>query len=308
MTAPYQIRLGGYGPPSTTHSRGLKIIGDELEAQFGDEVDIKYIWNIMDLGYLGKDTLWMAEHGILTMVYQSTSYLTDRVPELGFVDLPFLFRDNQQARAAMDGRLGRHLNKCIEDRVNYKMLGYFENGYRQISNRLRPIHKPSDMEGMRTRVLPSKIQARTFELFGAIPLMIDLTEAIEGVVNGTLDAQENPFANTVTYGVPEFHPYHTLSNHFYISRGLYANRDAFEAFPKPLQVAFQAAVDKATLVQRDLALAEEDIARQAILDAGCEINVLTDEERQLFIDAVKPLHDEARQTFGDEMFDMLAEA
>ena len=113
MTDPIQIRMGGYGPATTTHSRAMKFIGDKLEAQFGDGVDIKYIWNIMDFGYRADEILWMTECGLLTMSYQSTSYLTDRVPELGFVDLPFLFPDLDNARTASDGVLGHYLDARI---------------------------------------------------------------------------------------------------------------------------------------------------------------------------------------------------
>src|SRR5258708_25624520 len=99
---PIQIRRGGYGPATTGFSRALKRIGDRLTAQFGDRLDIKYVWNIMDLGYRAEDILWLVEHGLLTLGYQSSSYLTDRVPELRFVDLPFRFPSNQAARAAVD--------------------------------------------------------------------------------------------------------------------------------------------------------------------------------------------------------------
>src|SRR5262245_28014405 len=154
MSEPIQIRMGGYGPPSTTCSRGLKIMGDRLVAAMGDDVDVKYIWNVMDLGYKGGDLLWMAEHGILTLSYQSTSYLADRVPELEIADLPFLFEGLEQARAAMDGALGRYLSERIEARIpKYKVLGYFENGYRHISNRLRPIRTLADLNGMRVRLM-----------------------------------------------------------------------------------------------------------------------------------------------------------
>src|ERR1700721_2228733 len=110
-----QIRMGGYGPASTGFSRALKRIGDRLTAEFGDRVDIKYVWNIMDLGYRAERILWRGEHGLLTLGYQSSSYLTDRVPELGFVDLPFLFARTQDARAAVDGALGQRLAAKIED-------------------------------------------------------------------------------------------------------------------------------------------------------------------------------------------------
>jgi len=82
---------GGYGPATTGFSRALKLIGDRLTAQFGDRVDIKYVWNIMDSA-IARGHSVAVEHGLLTLGYQSSSYLTDRVPELGLVDLPFLFQ------------------------------------------------------------------------------------------------------------------------------------------------------------------------------------------------------------------------
>ena len=84
----------------------------------------------------------------------------------------------------MDGRLGSVLTGRIEAAMNYRILGYFENGFRHVSNRLRPIHTPADMKGMTIRVLPSKVQARTFELLGADPKAMDLSEAIEAVKAG----------------------------------------------------------------------------------------------------------------------------
>ena len=139
-----QIRMGGYGPATTGFSRALKLIGDRLQAQFGDRVDIKYVWNIMDLGYRAEDILWLVEHGLLTLGYQSSSYLTDRVPELGLVDLPFLFQNTGQARAAIDGELESDAgSRKIEERVDYRILGFFENGFRHISNRTRAIRTPA---------------------------------------------------------------------------------------------------------------------------------------------------------------------
>ena len=162
MSNPIKIIMGGYGPATTGFSKSLKFIGDKLEAEFGGRIAIDYIWNVMDHGHKAEDILTLVESGEITLGYQSSSYLTDRVPELGFVDLPFLFADNAQARAAMDGELGRFLADSIERRIGYRILGWFENGFRHISNRLRPIHLPADMKGMKIRVLPSEIQRRTF--------------------------------------------------------------------------------------------------------------------------------------------------
>ena len=307
MSEPIQIRMGGYGPATTGFSRALKLIGDRLEAELGGLVQVKYVWNIMDLGYRAEDILWLVEHGLLTLGYQSSSYLTDRVPALGFVDLPFLFPDTPTARAAMDGALGELLARKIEERVSYRILGWFENGFRHISNRVRPVRRPADLAGLRIRVLPSKVQERTFELLGAVPMRMDLTEAIERITAGSIDAQENPLANTVTYGVHKFHRFHTLSNHFYISRPLFVHRAAFEAWPAELKRAMRAAVAAAVAFQRDLHEEEEADARKAIEAQDCEIVALTGAEHDAFAAAVEPLRAEARGTFGREMFELVAD-
>jgi TRAP-type transport system periplasmic protein len=304
MSNPIQIRMGGYGPATTGFSRSLKRIGDRLTAQFGDRVDIKYVWNIMELGYRAEDILWLVEHGLLTLGYQSSSYLTDRVPELGFVDLPFLFARTEEARAAVDGALGQLLARKIEERVNYRILGFFENGFRHLSNRLRAVHVPADLAGMRIRVLPSQIQVRTFELLGAVPLRLDLTEAIAKITAGEIDAQENPLSNTVTYGVHKFHRFHTLTNHFYISRPIFLNRAAFDNWPVDLQEAMGEAVQEAIAFQRDLHEGEEEDARRAIEAEGCEIVELTADQHAAFVAAVQPLLGAARKEYGDELFEL----
>jgi TRAP-type transport system periplasmic protein len=306
MRDPIHIRMGGYGPPTTGFSRALKRIGDRLAAEFGGRIEVKYVWNIMDLGYRAEDILWLVEHGLLTLGYQSSSYLTDRVPALGIVDLPFLFADTQSARAAMDGALGDVLARKIEERVNFRVLGWFENGFRHISNRMREVRAPADLAGMRIRVLPSKVQARTFELLGAVPMPMDLTQAIAMISAGTIDAQENPLSNTVTYGVHKFHHFHTLSSHFYISRPIFLHRPAFDSWPADVQRAMRNAITDAIAFQRELHVQEEKEARKAIEARGCEIVALTSAEHDAFAAAVEPLISEARGMFGAALFDLTA--
>ena len=308
MSDPIKIRMGGYGPPTTGFSKALKFIGDKLAAEFGPKITVDYVFNIMDHGHKAEDILTLVENGDITLGYQSSSYLTDRVPELGFVDLPFLFSSNAQARGAMDGALGDFLVKKTEERIGYRILGWFENGFRHISNRLHPIHLPADMKGMKIRVLPSDIHKRTFDLLGAVAMRMDLTEAIAMIKAGTLDAQENPLANTVTYGVHKFHKFHTLSYHFYISRPIFLHRAAFDAWPTELQRAMRKAVTDAVAVQRKLAIEEDESARKAIEAAGCEIVELNAKEHDAFVAAVQPLLADARKMYGDAMFKMVPRA
>lgn len=303
---PIRIFMGGYGPATNGFSLALKMIGDRVTAKFPGDVDVKYVYNILDLGYRGEDILWLVESGVLTVGYQSSSYLTERVPDLGIADLPFLFPDNAAARAAMDGELGRVLAERIEAGMDFRILGWFENGFRHVSNKLRPIRTPADMKGMAIRVLPSKVQARTFELLGAEPRIMDLSEAIEEVKAGTLDAQENPFLNTVTYGVHNFHRFHTATNHFYLSRPIFFHRPSFDAWPRELQEEMRAAVTEAVAFQRDLHVKEEAGAEADIRKAGGEIIELTPEQHQAFVTAVTPIYGEARNQYSSELLSLVS--
>lgn len=308
MSAPTRITLGGYGPPNTTCSRGLKVMGDALSAQFGNAVQVHYVWNVMDFGYKAADLLWMAEDGILTATYQSTSYLADRVPELDFVDLLFLFDNLTQARAAIDGAFGAWMTQKIEERIpGYRVLGYFENGYRHISNRLRPVRTLADLKNLKIRLMPGETHRRSFELLGAVPCPLDLKPGLEAIVSGAVDGQENPLANTVDYDAHKAHRYHTLSGHCYHSRGIYVNRAQFDRMPAALQAGMRSAARQAVLAQRELAVAEEQQARKAIEAVGGVVVELTPEARGEWLRAVQPLHDEARRRFGDAVFGMIAQ-
>ena len=230
------------------------------------------------------------------------------MPELEFADLPFLFDGLEQARAAMDGKLGAYLSHKIEERIpGYRLLGYFENGYRHISNRLHPVRMLADLAGMRIRLMPGKVHARSFELMGAVPFSLDLKPGLEAIVSGAVDAQENPLANTVDYGAHKVHRYHSLTGHCYLSRGIYLNRTAFDGWPEALQAAMKKAARDAITVQRALAVEEEETARKAIESAGGEVVDLTPDERAAFARAVRPLHDEARRRFGEEIFALARE-
>jgi len=302
---PIKILMGGYGPPTTGFSLALKMMGDRLQAKFGKDVEVKYVYNILDLGYKGEDILWLVEDGVLTIGYQSSSYLTERVPDLGIADLPFIFSDNDGARTAMDGRFGQTLVQRIESKMDYRILGWFENGFRHISNSLRPVHVPADMKGMRMRVLPSKVQERTFALLGASPKIMDLSELLPAIKAGMIDAQENPFFNTVTYGVHKLHRFHTASNHFYLSRPIFFHRASFDAWPKAVQEEMRAAVRDAVAFQRELHVKEEEDSMAAIRAEGGTIVELAASEHKAFVDAVTPLYGEARTQYDRELLSLV---
>ncbi len=296
---PARIRMAGYGPPTTSFSLGLKQIGDRLEARFGDGVDVEYLYNVLEIGYGGGDLRWLVDAGVLTVGYVT---MTD-VPELEMASLPFLFPDTATARAAMDGPLGQSATVRLEAANNYRILGYFENGFRHVSNSVRPVNSLDDLQGLKIRVLGA--QARTFELLGADPQAISLTAAIQGIQAGELDGQENPFANTVTYNIYPHQRFHTATFHSYLSRPIFVNRDMFDAWPEAVQAEMRAAARDAVAAQRDLHDREEEEAQTIIREAGGEIVELTPGARAEFVAAVAPIYAEARSKYPRELLEMV---
>ena len=185
------------------------------------------------------------------------------------------------------------------------MLGWFENGFRHISNRVRPVRSPADLKGLHIRVLPSQIQARTFELLGASPMIMDLTDAIRMIKAGEIDAQENPLTNTVTYGVHKFHRFHTLSNHFYISRPIFLHRPTFDGLARRSQGGDAAGGDRVGRLPARPARAGGEGRARAIEAEGCEIVALDAAQHDAFAAAVQPLLREARMLYGDELFRLI---
>jgi TRAP-type C4-dicarboxylate transport system substrate-binding protein len=139
---PIRIVMGGYSPSTTAFSLALRRIGDRLKTRIGDDVDIKYVYNVLDLGYREDDLNWMVADGVLSLAYQSSGYFTPDVPDLGVADLPYLFPNVQAARAATDGQFGQALAATLEAGLNCRVLGNFEAGFSQFSNALRPVHAP----------------------------------------------------------------------------------------------------------------------------------------------------------------------
>lgn len=301
MSEPVKIRFVGYSPPDSTHSLAALHFKESLQQKAGKAVQVDLFWNVLDFGYKLEDLMSMVECGLITMCYLSTSYLAARVPELEVIDLPFVFENEAHAHAALDGGLGAFLTDKTESRTRYRVLGYWDNGFRHLTNRLRPVRTPADLGGMRIRLQPNEVHVRTFALLGAAPVPVDLKEGIAMIERGEVDAQENPLANTVTYGVSKHHRHVTLSGHFYGARGIYVHKESFDSWPAEVQRAAREAAREAIGFQRKLASETERELRIRLEREGLLFVDPTAEERSAFVRAVQPVLEEARSRLGADV-------
>jgi tripartite ATP-independent transporter DctP family solute receptor len=296
-----QLWVGGYGPEHSSHGRGLARFRDVVEEESAREIEVRVTWNIMDEGRRNTDLFDLVESGEMFMCYFSSSYLGPRVPQLNVLEVPFLFDDLASAHRALDGDLGQKMAEAVRAATGFELLGMWDNGFRHFTNRLRPVRSPSDCVGMTVRVQPNPIHESLFRAWGAIPKAMDLNRGIEAISSGEVDAQENPLANTVAYGVDRVHRFVTMTGHLYGARGLWANRNRMETLPADVADLVRRAAREAIVQQRKDAAEGEKQLRRRLEEQGVEFVDLGGVERQEFIAASRQVIDEAIASLPDDM-------
>ncbi len=299
---PISIRFGGYQPPSSIHNKAAEIFGNALSSRLGDAVQFELDGNITASGHNAADLLTMVEDGALTLCYFSSSYLAARVPEFALLDLPFITKDREQAYALLDGACGRRLSEQLSANTGFCLLGFWDNGFRHLSNRVRPIRTPADCDGLRIRTLFSEMHRQVFQLLGFDPVALDVKELVPAVRSGAVDAQENPLTNIYNFGIHADHRYITLSGHVFGVALLLCHKASYASWPDDVRHAVTEAAAEATAAQRRFAAAEDEDVLAKLRPEQNDIVHLTDAERALFIEAVTPLVEAQRDALGTALF------
>ena len=234
---PICLRFGGYQPPTSVHTRAAEVFVTELASRVGDAVQVDFTGNIITAGHNAADLSPMVENGVLTMGYFSASYLAERVAEFALLDLPFLINDRRHAYAVLDGTLGQLLSAKLQASTGFRGLGFWDNGFRHLSNAVRPIRTPADCRGLRLRTLFSDLHGQVFKLLGFEPVALDVKDLLAAVQAGTIDAQENPLTNIYNFGIYEQHRHITLTGHFFGAAILLCHQASYTAWPAEIRQA-----------------------------------------------------------------------
>ena len=285
------VRCGGYQGETSIHTRALRVIASRLgEAGIAAELTA----NVTQHGRKAADLLAMVERGELDLCYFSSSYLAERVPALRLLDIPFFITDRRKAYRHLDGPLGNRLMADVPAATGYRVLGFWDNGFRHISNRLRPIHAPRDCAGMKIRTLDNPLHQEVFRAFGFVPRIVDVKDLPGAVASGAVDAQENPLTNVVNFDLHRTHRHISLTAHFFGVALLLVNAEHFDGWHADTQRAVRAAAAAATEEQRALAASEDVDCLARLKRDGCEIVAGDAIDRAGFEAATAPIR--ARET------------
>jgi TRAP-type C4-dicarboxylate transport system substrate-binding protein len=265
------VRIGGYQAETSILTRATRQLAAALSALPGAGWRIEVIRDVTEAGFRAADLLSMVEEGSIQICYFASSYLVGRVASLGCFDEPFAVPDRTHIYNDLDGGLGERLSGDLTRLTGYRALGFWDNGFRHISNRLRPIRHPDDCRGMRIRTLDNATYQKVLAAVGFTPLVIDVKDLVRAVETHAVDAQENPLTNTVHFGLYKTHKHLTLTSHFHGVALLLANRAWFEALTPPLRSAVAAASADATAAQRRFAIAEDALCLERLRKEGVAI-------------------------------------
>lgn len=244
----------------------------------------------------GSKAIEFVQMGTLDIALESTMALSNFVPEIGVLDLPFIFSSKEEAFEILDGEFGNELEAIAEEK-GYKILAWFDNGFRTMSNSKRPINSPSDLAGLKIRVPESKIFITTFEKLGAVPTPMAVSEVFTALQLGTVDGQENTSANFYKNKYAEVNDYYSVTNHIYTAEPLVMSVDKFNSFSAEQQEAILEAAQEATNYQRQVSLELDESLLSEIKETGVNVNVV--EDKSAFKEAVKPVYAEFESEFGD---------
>lgn len=302
------LRIGGYQGKSSVHTRSVRLLETSLKRSLGDAVAVDFIEDIATTGRKVTDLLDLVERGELDLCYFSSSYVTARAPALGVFDIPFVMTDRNRTQALLRGALGERLSANVASNTGYRVLGFWDNGPRHISNRLRAIRMPDDCRGIRIRTLPSAGHHATYKALGMEPITIDIRDFVEAIASEKVDAQENPLTNVRLFGLQKYHPHVTMTAHFQGIALLLCNAKMLEGAAPSLRDALTTAAAEATKAQWDFAAQDERESRVALEAGGIAIVDLDDAAMTAFREAVASLVERQKAALPAELVKLLAEA
>ena len=285
-TAAVTIKVGHVQPVTDVVHLQWVFFKEQIEKRSNGEIVV----DIYPNGELGfeRELTEAVQMGELPMTTSTTSPLASFVPDLLILDVPFSWNNRKEVWGALDGELGKHLEKKLMEK-GFQPLGMIENGFRNVTNNKRAIVKPEDLKGVKLRTMENPIHLAAWRALGANPTPMSYGEVFTALQQGTIDGQENPFAQIYHMKFYEVQKYLSTTQHMYSVYVNFMNKAYFDKLsPEHQKLVLEVGREQA-LYQRDLAEKMSNEAGGKIRESGkIEFTDLTDEQRSAFRVASPP--------------------
>ncbi|WP_022708344.1 DctP family TRAP transporter solute-binding subunit [Paracoccus zeaxanthinifaciens] len=290
------LRLAHAAPESDLQQTLATYFKEQIEERSEGGITV----TIFPQGQLGNDAAMVdgTRSGIIDIVMTGLNNLTGLVPDAGAFELPFIFPTRADAYAVLDGEIGQGISAQFEPQ-GLKMLGYPENGYRNMTNNRGPIVEPADVSGLQMRVNNSRALSDMFQLLGATPQQIPVAELYTALETGVVDAQDHPIGIVQSFKFDEVQDYLSMTQHAYSALALAMNLDKFEGLDEEQQAMVLEVAAEAVAMQRELAQEREDEMIADLESKGVQVN--RDVNAEAFQEAVRPVWDSFVEQNGDAL-------
>lgn len=297
--ADVSIRLGHVLPESHSWHIAATGFAEEVAERTDGRVDIE----VFPSGQLGseKEVIEGLQFGSVQAGLIGSGSFQAIEPRIGIIEMPYAWASRDQAFAALDGDLGTALADML-DAKGIKVLGWWENGFRNITNNVRPIVTPADLDGLKIRVTPDKVRLATFEALGAEPAPLSFGELYSALQQGLFDAQENPLAIIYSASFFEVQDYVSLSEHIWGAATLTMSKSVWDKISPEDQAIVSEAATTWGLKQRDMVAAANDELIAQLKEKGMTFNEV---DKAAFVEAVAPIWESQQDVYGAELLAIL---
>ncbi len=281
--------------------QGAQKFADLLSESSGGKIKVR----LFPGGTLGGDvqTVSALQGGTLDITVLNSGILAAQAPDFAMLDFPFLFNDVKEAHAVIDGPVGQRLSAQLDSK-GLVALGYWDLGFRNVTNSKHPITRLEDMQGLKIRVIQSPIYLKTFSALGANPVPMAFPEVYTGLEQHTIDGQENPY--TVIEGSKffEVQKYLSSTGHIFNPQSLIMSQKTWNRLNDDEKALIRDAAAKAQVFQRQVTADSMDKAR-ANLEKQIAVNDISPAEKDRFRERVKPVIDEFSQQLDAGLVKMM---
>jgi tripartite ATP-independent transporter DctP family solute receptor len=299
---------------------GAQKFSDLVKERTKDQINIKPYWNSTLLKGAQLKSAQLVANGVIDCAMESTINISPVITEANIFSLPFFINNFENLDKMENGETGKTIFKAM-DAKGLVGLAWAENGFRQVTNSKLAIRTPADVKGLRLRVVGSPIFIDTFRQLGADPVNMNWGDAVTAFGQGVVDGQENPVGVLVPIQIWQYHKYATFWNYLVDPVIFYWNKKQWNAFPPDIQKILKESAEEAAIYEKALCRAGLDGQKSIDLlknqfnftmevpepvkfmeSKGMTVTFLSDDERNAFIEATKPLYEKWVPKIGEGLY------
>jgi len=282
------IKFGHLNNADHPVSMGVKRFAELLAAKSGGKLKVQEF----PASQLGNELQQQSalQGGVQEMSAPATTSLAGIVKEFGLVDFPFSVASYAQADALLDGPLGQALIARLPEK-GLVALGYWDLGFRNVTNSKRPITRPEDLEGLKIRVIPNPVFLETFKAFKANPVPMPFAELYGALESKAVDGQENPFAVILSNKFNEVNKFVSATNHVYAANIILVSKRFWDRLSPAEQRMMNEAANEARPYQRQASRAAAQKAVAELQAKGMQFNEVAPAEQARMRQIAKPVTD-----------------